>query len=114
MSKPQEEKEEEELIDEETLLQQEDRQKPDSSSLRVCAETQKRKACANCSCGLADEIEQEKLTEMRQNTQNAKSSCGSCHLGDAFRCPSCPYSGLPAFRSGEQVVLDNSDDLTDL
>ena len=106
--------EDEELIDEEALLDDEDRKKPDESSLRVCATTKKRKACANCSCGLADEIEQEKLAVIRENTQNAKSSCGSCHLGDAFRCASCPYSGLPAFQPGEQVVLDNSSDLADL
>lgn len=103
-----------ELINDEELLDAEDRKKPDPSTLRVCATTKKRKACANCTCGLAEEIEKEELHKIRQNTANAKSKCGSCHLGDAFRCDSCPYKGLPAFKPGEQVVLDNADDLADL
>lgn len=46
----------EDLIDEDNLLSEEDLIKPDPASLRVCGTTGKRKACKNCSCGLADEL----------------------------------------------------------
>ncbi|XP_034472986.1 anamorsin homolog [Drosophila innubila] len=93
----------EELIDEEDLLDEEDKQKPDPAGLKVCSTTGKRKACKNCSCGLADELESEKSTKAA--TENAKSSCGNCYLGDAFRCSTCPYLGMPAFKPGEKVQL---------
>ena len=32
-------------------------------------------------------------------------SCIQCYLGDAFRCASCPYKGLPAFEAGKKVQL---------
>ncbi|XP_075149445.1 cytokine induced apoptosis inhibitor 1 [Haematobia irritans] len=96
--------EEEDLINEDDLLDEEDKKKPDPESLRVCGTTGKRKACKNCSCGLAEELEAEKQNT-KVETQNAKSSCGSCYLGDAFRCSTCPYLGMPAFKPGEKVQL---------
>jgi hypothetical protein len=101
----------ENLVKMEELLDEDDLKKPDPASLKVCGTTGKRKACANCSCGLAEELENEVKDEMKKNTQNAKSSCGSCYLGDAFRCASCPYRGTPAFKPGEKVVIDNSSDI---
>lgn len=69
-----------ELIDDDELLDEEDMIKPDPSTLRVCETTKKRKACANCTCGLADELEQEAIENIKKNTQNAQSSCGNVSL----------------------------------
>lgn len=88
------------LIDDDDLLDESDKVKPTETSLRVCGTTGKRKACKDCSCGLAEELNGEKVDE-----EPKKSSCGSCYLGDAFRCASCPYLGMPAFKPGEKVLL---------
>ncbi|XP_014285968.1 anamorsin homolog [Halyomorpha halys] len=89
------------IIDADELLDEEDLKKPDPASLKVCGTTGKRKACKNCSCGLADELEKETSTVK----ETPKSSCGNCYLGDAFRCASCPYLGTPAFKPGEKIQL---------
>ncbi|KAJ1921339.1 Anamorsin [Mycoemilia scoparia] len=95
----------EELIDDDDLLNDGDFVKPSMSSLARPDDCgKKRKACKNCTCGLADEQKEKKPISM----DNIKSSCGNCALGDAFRCTSCPYLGMPAFKPGEQVQLGGS------
>lgn len=88
----------------------------------------RRKACKDCTCGLADRLEAEdkerrenadkSLNVMKLNTDDLAEldftvegkqtgSCGSCALGDAFRCAGCPYLGLPAFKPGQEVQILN-------
>lgn len=98
------------FVDSDTLLDADDLKKPDPSSLKTsCGEdsNKKKKACKNCTCGLVEELEQESKTA--QKASQPKSACGSCYLGDAFRCASCPYLGMPAFKPGEKVLLANTD-----
>ncbi|XP_015610353.1 anamorsin homolog [Cephus cinctus] len=91
------------LINDSNLLDETDILKPQPASLRVCSTTGKRKACKDCSCGLAEELAGD-VSEQR----TGKSSCGNCYLGDAFRCASCPYLGMPAFKPGEKVTLPDT------
>jgi len=69
------------------------------------------KACANCSCGrkeMEDELGAEEAKK-RLETGKERSACGSCYLGDAFRCETCPYRGLPAFKPGAKVQLSGGE-----
>ncbi|KAI8450508.1 cytokine-induced anti-apoptosis inhibitor 1, Fe-S biogenesis-domain-containing protein [Phakopsora pachyrhizi] len=105
------------LIDESTLLTEEDLQRPTVTASEACNPKKAKKACKNCTCGLRElELMEEddlpdKLKNKTLNGEDQKksdstklavtgisgkgftSSCGSCYLGDAFRCSSCPYLG---------------------
>jgi hypothetical protein len=95
------------FIDEDALLDEEDWKKPDPASLKVCGTTGKRKACKDCSCGLAEELSGASIV----SAPAQKSACGSCYLGDAFRCATCPYLGTKPFKPGEKVQMANDIDL---
>jgi len=119
-------------IDTETLIIPEDRIKPVCEPITEGNKARRKKACKGCTCGLAeleaDELknsnvvvldgsqngltqevaqsDKDRLLKAAQAAPSATSSCGSCYLGDAFRCASCPYLGLPAFKPGEKVQID--------
>jgi len=94
-----------EYIDDDELLDDEDRKRPTIESLARPEDcSTKKKACKNCSCGRA-ELEVSAVTISDVIAATPKSSCGSCYLGDAFRCSTCPYLGMPAFKSGEEIQL---------
>jgi len=98
-----------ELIDTDELLDDEDRKKPDIKNYDCgTSKTGAKKACKNCTCGLAEELEQEEHQEAKKNI---KSSCGSCYLGDAFRCAGCPSRGLPPFQPGDKVSFPTMSDV---
>ncbi|POS83909.1 hypothetical protein EPUL_006038 [Erysiphe pulchra] len=120
----------EELIDEDTLLTEEEINRPLNIPFECAPKAGKRRrACKDCTCGLAEKIAAEdaarrsdadaqlrvlklgvdELAEVDFTVQGKVGSCGNCSLGDAFRCASCPYIGMPAFKPGEEVRLINND-----
>lgn len=96
------------LIDEDSLLTEEDLKKPQLPPVGDCEVGSTRKACKNCTCGRAEEEEKVKLGPTMDQLNNPQSACGSCGLGDAFRCGTCPYKGLPPFKLGEKVSLSEN------
>ncbi|XP_058097942.1 anamorsin homolog [Magnolia sinica] len=94
------------LIDEDSFPSDEDLKKPQLPLVGDCEVGGKRKACKNCTCGLAEAVEKvQKLGLIAEQLNNPQSACGNCGLGDAFRCSGCPYKGLPLFKLGEKVSL---------
>lgn len=97
------------LIDEDSLLSEEDLKKPQLPPVGDCEVGSTRKACKNCNCGRAEEEEKvQKLGVAMDQLENPKSACGNCGLGDAFRCGTCPYKGLPPFKLGQKVTLSEN------
>ena len=106
-------------IDAESLLTPADRERPAACEPAVRGAPRRKKACKNCTCGLAEleaeelaqskvvlldgkvdgqaievsQAEKERLMAAAAAAPKATSSCGNCYLGDAFRCSSCPYRG---------------------
>ncbi|KAL1897399.1 electron carrier [Sporothrix stenoceras] len=117
----------EKLVDEDSLLTAEERSRPPQQPPACNIDGQKRrKPCKDCTCGLAERLEDEDkdrrtqadsdlknvfklnsndLNELDFTVQGKTGSCNSCSLGDAFRCSTCPYIGLPAFKPGEEVKI---------
>ena len=88
------------LIDEDTLVEEEELRAAAKPAADDCEMAEGRKACKNCSCGRAE-------AEAAGATDAAPTSaCGSCYLGDGFRCAGCPYRGMPPFKPGEKVTID--------
>lgn len=105
------------LVDEAALLDDGLKVQPPSACGDDEPATGKKRACKNCTCGLA-EMEADEFKAQQGNLSVEEkvvksSSCGSCYKGDAFRCASCPFLGKPAFEPGqEKVILSlGSDDI---
>eukprot|EP00250_Pteridium_aquilinum_P006144 c16118_g1_i1 orf=233-1057(+) len=94
------------LIDEDSLLTEDDLKKPELPKADDCEVGKSgKKACKNCTCGRAEMESTGKVSLTPEKLDNPQSACGSCGLGDAFRCSTCPYKGMPPFKPGEKITL---------
>lgn len=68
-----------------------------------------KKACKNCTCGLADQEVAD--AQAAQEKKEGSGGCGSCALGDAYRCAGCPSLGKPAWKTvnGKAIRLNTED-----
>mmetsp|Transcript_40965 Transcript_40965/g.49716 ORF Transcript_40965/g.49716 Transcript_40965/m.49716 type:complete len:311 (-) Transcript_40965:137-1069(-) len=121
------------MIDEDDLLDDTQLMRSSAAAANDDCEVgaQGRKACKNCTCGRAEgamkEEEPSKPAPSKpapasdaikvdlnntnltiEQINNPQSACGSCGLGDAYRCSTCPYMGMPAFELGEKIKLSDS------
>ncbi|KAK4511015.1 uncharacterized protein ATC70_012220 [Mucor velutinosus] len=120
-----------ELEDEEELLDEKDKIRPNKASLtrpdNCDLADGKRKACKGCTCGREEGDEEEAgnvvALDMMDDieevievdpTPKESSGCGSCSLGDAFRCSTCPYMGMPAFNDGDKIKLGGMFEIDDI
>lgn len=99
------------MIDEDALLQEDD-----CENMKLDGMDQipiKKKACKNCSCGLADaQTDDVRPVVSDEELQKSLDGCGSCAKGDAFRCGGCPYLGLPSFTPGTKPEIVTNNDGT--
>ena len=111
---------ENDLIDEDALLKEDDIN--DDNNIKGCGDDtsgKPKRACANCSCGLAEKQAAEENDLIEENKKLSideklakTGGCGGCAKGDAFRCAGCPFLGKPAFEPGQEaLVLSMSDDI---
>lgn len=98
--------EDDELMEEDDLLTEDDLKPVAPTGNDRSQAKPVRKACKDCSCGRADAEAQGVSVKLTQEMlDNPQSACGSCGLGDAFRCTGCPYRGLPTFEMGKKIEL---------